>query len=250
MNETLLAMLVAALVAGLGGLFVPRLIASVPEPEPDPEAEADPEDEAEPSVPVTPEEPKELYRDIAALPQLAVRTGLVAAVVGAAVGAGIGWHWTLAVWTALVPVGVALGLIDWRTKLLPTWLIRPTYLVLVPVVVAGTLLFDSPADLLPVLLGWLFAGGLYFLLWFVHPRGLGYGDVRLSGILGIALGLVGWSELVFGVWVGFLLGGVGGILLAALRLVQKRALPFGPFMLLGSVVGLLAGEQAMALLAG
>ena len=68
-------------------------------------------------------------------------------------------------------------------------------------------------DLARAALGWLVYGGMFFVLWFVYPRGLGYGDVRLSGVLGLALGWVGWAELVVGIWVGLLLGGVlGGVL--------------------------------------
>ncbi len=73
------------------------------------------------------------------------------------------------------------------------------------------------------------------MLWFVYPRGMGYGDVRLSGVLGIALGLprLG-AQLVLGIYAGFLLGGVGGLLLSLLRLVDRKAYPFGPFMLAGA----------------
>ena len=83
-----------------------------------------------------------------------------------------------------------------------------------------------------------------------YPRGLGYGDVRLSGILGIALGYVGTAELVVGVYAGFLLGGVGGALLSMLRIVHRKHLPFGPFMLVGAVVGLLAGDWLAGLTTG
>ena len=72
------------------------------------------------------------------------------------------------------------------------------------------------------------------MLWYIHPRGLGYGDVRLSGILGIALGWVGYGrELVVGIYAAFLLGGVGGALLSRLRIVDRKGFPFGPFMFVG-----------------
>ena len=86
------------------------------------------------------------------------------------------------------------------------------------------------------------AGGLYLLLWFVYPRGMGYGDVRLSGVLGIALGHLGWGELVVGVYGGFLLGGVLGGVLALLSKVDRKGYPFGPFMFLGALVGVVVGQ--------
>jgi leader peptidase (prepilin peptidase)/N-methyltransferase len=65
-------------------------------------------------------------------------------------------------------------------------------------------------------------------------------------VLGIALGWLGWAELLSGVYAGFLLGGVGGLLLSALRLVDRRAYPFGPFMLVGALLGVLVGPHVAA----
>ena len=70
-----------------------------------------------------------------------------------------------------------------------------------------------------------------------HP----FGDVRLAGLLGIGLGWVGWGPLLVGVYAGFLIGGLGGGLLSLLRVVERKGFPFGPFMLVGAVVGLLWG---------
>ena len=79
---------------------------------------------------------------------------------------------------------------------------------------------------------------------------MGYGDVRLSGVLGIVLGYLGWGELLLGVYAGFLLGGIGGVVLSALRIVERKVYPFGPFMLLGAVVGVLWGGWAADLYLG
>lgn len=211
----------AAVGAALSAL-VPTLIARVPEP-------------------IEPETDKETYADIAATPWLRWLAPLVGAVVGGLFAASLGWDWALIFLLPLIPVGIALAVIDWRTCLLPTRLIAPTYLVLVPVVVVVGLVEGEPRNLLRALIGWAVLGGLYFLLWLIHPRGMGYGDVRLSGILGIALGYLGWGPLVLGGWSGFLLGGVGGAVLALLKLVDRKSNPFGPWMLLGAVVGVVFG---------
>jgi leader peptidase (prepilin peptidase)/N-methyltransferase len=123
--------------------------------------------------------------------------------------------------------------IDWRTRLLPTKLIAPSYAVVAVLVLLSGAVSGEWGDVVRAGLGWLVAGGTFFVLWFVYPRGMGYGDVRLSGVLGIALGYLGWSELLTGVYAGFVLGGVGGLLLAGLRVVDRKAYPFGPFMLAG-----------------
>ncbi len=244
----------AAVTAGFGlvtGLGVPTLIGRVPEPRDDDE-EVDEADAAVPDEVAVPlevppvdavvEEPKELYASIAALPRLALRTSLVSAVAGGLVGAVVGWDWALLPLLYLVPVGVALAVIDWRTRLLPTWLIAPSYGVVVGLCLLAALLEGDTSDLVRAGWGWVVSGGTFLVLWLIYPRGMGYGDVRLSGVLGIALGFLGWGPLVIGVYAGFLLGGVGGVLLSALHVVERKAYPFGPFMLAGALAGVLWGE--------
>ncbi len=251
---------VAAAVGGLTALLVPALIRRVPEPdpeaEPQPEAEAEPEAEGErapgdgsEAEPVL-APPKPLYADLAAAPGLAWRCAVSGVVAGALIGLALGWTWPLLMWLPLVPVGIALAVIDWQTQLLPTWLIARTYAGLVALALLGALVTGDWHDLVRAAIGWLGAGLVFFLLWFVYPQGLGYGDVRLSGVLGLALGYVGTAELLVGVYGGFLLGGVGGGLLSALRIVERRSFPFGPFMLVGALLGLVTGDWFAGLVRG
>jgi leader peptidase (prepilin peptidase)/N-methyltransferase len=94
-------------------------------------------------------------------------------------------------------------------------------------------------------LGWALGGGTFFLMWFIYPKGLGYGDVRLAGLLSMALAWVGWAEFAVGMYAGFLLGGVVGGVLTLARVMDRRRYPFGPFMVLGALLGLAFG-QALA----
>jgi leader peptidase (prepilin peptidase)/N-methyltransferase len=246
--DTGAAMAAVGFVTGLG---VPVLIARIPEPVSDEQEvdEADttsPEDITEGLEPaVEPdtvaEEPKELYVSIAAIPGLAWKAGVASGVCGGLVGARLGWEWELLFLMYLVPVGVALAVVDWRTRLLPTKVIAPSYaIVVVLCLVAGAL--GDWSDVVRAGWGWAVAGGTFLLLWLIYPRGMGFGDVRLSGVLGIALGYLGWGPLLIGVYAGFLLGGIGGTLLSVLRIVDRKAYPFGPFMLLGALVGVLTGD--------
>ncbi len=264
---TPLAGLVMAVLGAVLGWFVPALIGRIPEPEPEPGPpfrEVGGASDDQPSVPEVPagerraaasgpapapaveEEPKERYDAIAAIPGLGRRSALASAVVGGLVGAVVGWDPILLVWAYLVPVGVALAVVDWRTRLLPTKVIAPSYPVLVVLTLLAAGLTGDWDSLVRAGWGWLVAGGTFFVLWFIYPRGMGYGDVRLSGLLGIALGYLGWGELITGVYAGFLLGGVGGLLLSLLRIVDRRSYPFGPFMLVGAVLGVLLGPGVAA----
>ncbi|MCR6033775.1 prepilin peptidase [Nocardioides sp. zg-579] len=236
-----------ALLCGALGLLVPALVARIPEPEPSTvHAGADGADRADGADGAgLEEEPKEAYADIARSPGLAWKAALASAVAGAVVGWAVGADWDLLPLVPLVPVSVALAVVDWRTRLLPTKVIAPTYLVTIALTLLTWLVTRETDDLVRAFWGWLVAGGIFFALWFVHPRGLGYGDVRLAGLLGIALGHLGWGELLVGVYGGFLLGGLGGGLLSLLRVVERRAFPFGPFMLLAALLGIWIGAPVL-----
>jgi leader peptidase (prepilin peptidase)/N-methyltransferase len=71
---------------------------------------------------------------------------------------------------------------------------------------------------------------------------MGFGDVKLAGLLGLCLGFVGLPQLAVGVLAAFLLGGLAGVTLIVLRRADRTtAIPFGPWMLAGAWVGILAG---------
>ena len=59
---------------------------------------------------------------------------------------------------------------------------------------------------------------------------------------GLALGYLGWSEWVVGIYGGFLLGAVIGGVLSLLKVVDRKGYPFGPFMLVGALVGVVVGQ--------
>ncbi len=242
-----------AALGAAGGLGVPALIGRIPEP-PSEEEQVDEADAVAPgdvteglAPPEAPddvvEEAKELYVSIAAIRGLGWRCAVASALAAGVVGARIGWSWELLFLMYLVPVGVALAVVDWRTRLLPTRVIAPSYAVVTVLVLLAALLSGDGHDLVRAGWGWVVGGGTFLLLWLIYPRGMGYGDVRLSGVLGIALGYLGWGELLVGVYAGFLLGGIGGTLLTLLRIVDRRAYPFGPFMLLGALIGVVWGAS-------
>jgi leader peptidase (prepilin peptidase) / N-methyltransferase len=222
--DPLVILALAAVVGALGGALAPRVVATLPEP-------TDADDARD----------KISYRRLAGASGLAPALAAASAAVCALLGWALGWSPPLPMWLYLGVVGVVLTYVDWRTRLLPTRLIAPSYAVVAALAVLASALSGDWGALLRAALGWALAGGLFFLLWFVYPKGMGYGDVRLSGVLGIALGWLGWAELVVGVYAGFVLGALGGGVLALLRVVDRKRYPFGPFMLVGAVVGVLAG---------
>ncbi|PBC78047.1 leader peptidase (prepilin peptidase)/N-methyltransferase [Streptomyces sp. TLI_235] len=159
----------------------------------------------------------------------------VAAAVGAALGAAAdAGSAPLFCWVGLF--GVVLGFVDAAVLRLPDALTLPLF--------AGTAVLLPLADHRPqVLLRCVLAaaalGLLYGALALLLPIGLG--DAKLAPSLGAVLGLYGWSAVAGGVFAAFLLGGVWGmVLLATRRAGRGDALPFGPPLLLGALVAVLA----------
>lgn len=247
MSGQAVAIPAAAVVCAALAACGPRAIGWLREPDPpnDPDAEAagGPDSgESRDTVAPGPAPSRPSYAELAVRRNLAVKLAVVAAAAGALVGWRLGWTPDLVPWVYLCAAGTVLGYVDAQTRLLPTQLIAPSYGVVVGLVVVAALADGQPHLLLRALWGWLVMGGLYFLMWYVYPKGLGYGDVRLSGLIGIGLGLLGWPQLLTGLYAGFLLGAVGGGALALVRLVDRKRYPFGPFMLAGALVGLLWGQ--------
>jgi len=142
----------------------------------------------------------------------------------------------------LTAIGVALWMIDLDVKRLPNAIVLPSYVVsggLLAIAAAATGEWD---DLLRAAIAMAALYGFYFLLAFIYPAGMGFGDVKLAGVLGLYLGWLGWAEVIAGGFLGFLFGGVvGAALMAVRRAGRKSQIPFGPFMLAGAFTAILWG---------
>jgi len=215
-----LAALICGLAGALAGLVGPTIIGRLPEPDPAVEG-------------------KVAYRAIANARGLGLWLAICGLVLGGVTGAALGWNAALLPWLYVVPLGVVLSYIDLRTRLLPTRLIAPSYALVVLLVGAGAAVEGNMNLLARAGIGWVIVGGLYFLPWLVFPKGVGYGDVRLSGVLGLALGCVGWPAVLVGAWFGFLLGGVSGLVLRPFTGLKMNA--HGPAMVIGAVLGVACG---------
>ncbi len=255
-DDTVLAALVAALLAGLGGLLVPSLIRRVPEPAPEPLPEpaqvAPAKDERE-AGPATAEPAKVPYAEIAARPGLGVRSALASTVAGGLLGAATGLDWPLVWLVPLIPVAVALSIIDWRTRLLPRVVVVPATLAAAVAVTVVGLTTGERSALVGALLGMVGLRSFFWLLWAVRSAGMGFGDVRLAALVGLVLGWEGAGVLLLGVWIGFASFGVPGAALAVVRrdrTLMKKSFPYGPFMLGGALVGLVWGTALAARLLG
>lgn len=175
-------------------------------------------------------------------PVVELLTGLL--FVGTALVVGLTWALPAFLW--LAGISVALAAIDLDVRRLPDAIVLPSYPVALVLLALGAW-NPGGRPAFDALLRAVLAGAalllFYLVVHLVQPRGMGYGDVKLAGVLGMYLGYVGWGALVVGAFAAFLLGGVFGIVLIAVgRAGGKTAVPFGPWMLLGAAVGVAAGE--------
>jgi len=153
-----------------------------------------------------------------------------------------GWDAVLPAYLYLAAIGVALWMIDLDVKRLPNAIVLPSYPVAAALLTIAAAVNRDWDDLLRAGLGMVALYGFYFLLAFIYPAGMGFGDVKLAGVLGLYLGYLGWAEVITGGFLGFLFGGVvGAALMVAQRAGRKSQIPFGPFMLAGALVAILAG---------
>jgi leader peptidase (prepilin peptidase) / N-methyltransferase len=136
-------------------------------------------------------------------------------------------------------LGVALSGIDLDVRRLPNVLVLPSYPVLAALLALASAVTGDWTALVRAGAGAAALFGFFFLLALVHPSGMGFGDVKLAGVIGLLLGWFSWSALVVGAFAGFFLGAVVGVVVMAVGVGGRRtALPFGPFMVLGALAAL------------
>lgn len=169
-------------------------------------------------------------------PLVEAGTGLVFALVALRLGADEEGLRLLPAYLTFAAVGIALALIDLDVKRLPDQIVLPSYVVLGGLLAIG----GDGGALLRAAEGAAILFAFFFIVWLIAPGGMGFGDVKLSGIVGGMTAYLTWGTFLVGAFMGFLLGAVAGVLLmAGGKAGRKTAVPFGPFMILGAWTAIL-----------
>jgi leader peptidase (prepilin peptidase)/N-methyltransferase len=169
---------------------------------------------------------------------------LLTAALFLAMGLRFGLDPALPAYLYLAAVGIALALIDLDVHRLPDVLTLPSYAVAGVLLGIAAIAGDDLHALLRAALGGAAMYAFYFLLVLIHPRGMGFGDVKLSGVLGLYTAFLGWDVWAAGLLLGFFLGGFFGIGLVVLKKGgRKTAVPFGPFMIIGACAAIFVGHE-------
>lgn len=142
-----------------------------------------------------------------------------------------------------VAIGVALTMIDIDHKRLPNKIVLPSYVVVGALLTIASARTGDWDALARAGIGAAALFAFYFVLAFAYPAGMGLGDVKLAFILGGVLAYLSWKAFGVGAFGGFLLGALGGIaLMAARRGTRKTEIPFGPYMILATLVAIFAAN--------
>jgi leader peptidase (prepilin peptidase) / N-methyltransferase len=141
-------------------------------------------------------------------------------------------------------LGVALAAIDLAVQRLPDRLTLPAYPILIALLTGAAVVGHDFAALLRALLGGLCLTGVYLALALIRPGQLGGGDIKFAGVAGLALGWLGWPVLILGAALGFVLAAVASLaLLAARRITLHSVISFGPYLIGGAILAMLAGAR-------
>lgn len=148
--------------------------------------------------------------------------------------------WAVPVFAYFIWLSVVLSVVDFRELRLPNKYVYSAY----PIMLVGLLVPAWAANrwdaLTSALLCALVGFALFMLLHAVYPAGLGMGDVKLAGVVGLMAGWVSWATALVALMLAFLLSAVVSIVLLITRRANlKSALPLGPFMLGGTILAVL-----------
>jgi leader peptidase (prepilin peptidase)/N-methyltransferase len=178
---------------------------------------------------------------------ISIRYPLVELLTGAlfaAVGARFSHSWALPAFLVLTGALIAISAIDLEHFIIPNRIVYPLGYASVFLLSLAALIENEWSMFGRSLLGALAAFSFFFVLHLIAPGGMGFGDVRLSFVLGLFLGWLGWPEVLGGLFAGFLYGAVIGIVLIAVGSRGRRQhIPFGPFLAAGTMTFVLVGDH-------
>ena len=141
----------------------------------------------------------------------------------------------------LMPV---ITVIDLERRIIPNKLMYPA-LVVAPVYLVIARLGGAPLDLVRAAIGFAAFGGVLFVVAAVS-RGMGMGDVKLAALIGLVLGALSLGQVAVAAGAAVVLGALGAVVALARGAGRKGAIPFGPFLAAGAVVGALWGPSIAA----
>jgi leader peptidase (prepilin peptidase) / N-methyltransferase len=154
-----------------------------------------------------------------------------------------GWSPELPAYLYFVATGLALSAVDLATHRLPNRVTLPSYLVGGGLLAGSAVVRGEGAPLVRALLAMVVLLGFYWLAALPGRNGIGGGDVKLAGVVGLYLGYLGWAEVMVGTLLALGYGSLVGLLLIAVgRAGRGTRLALGPYLVAGALTAILAAR--------
>jgi leader peptidase (prepilin peptidase) / N-methyltransferase len=180
---------------------------------------------------------------------ISVRYPLIEAATGAlfaGMAARLGFSWSLPAFLVLAAGLLALACTDLEHLILPKKIVYPVLIGVGLLLLLAATATHHWHDLLVAgisAIAWLV---LFFAMNAISPRLLGFGDVRLAPVLGLALGWFGWRYVLLGFFSANLIGAIVGIVLIATKqMSRQQQIPYGVFLALGTLLAIYAGPELL-----
>jgi leader peptidase (prepilin peptidase)/N-methyltransferase len=157
-----------------------------------------------------------------------------------------GADWALPAFCIFLAALLAISIVDLEHYIVPNRIIYPTLSLCIPLLVVA-----AAASHRWDWLGEAAVGGVagfvgLLVIHVIQPRGMGFGDVRLAGVIGLMLGWLGLSHVVLALFLGFVMAAVIGVALIVTKVrSRKDAIPFGPFLAAGAAIGVFFGNPLL-----
>jgi leader peptidase (prepilin peptidase) / N-methyltransferase len=166
--------------------------------------------------------------------------------VGATIGPGVGWP-AVPAYLLLAWLSVVLVWIDSDVHRLPNGLTYPAYPAMLALLLPASLVLGD-RRWVGAFAGMVVLVMVFGLLWLLSRGQVGLGDVKWSGVIGLALGWLGIDALVIGTMATFLIGGAWALVLLLRGASRSTPLAYGPSMCAGAFVAVLSGARVLDLL--
>ncbi len=163
-----------------------------------------------------------------------------------AAGVRFGPHLIVVPYLALFSVLLVLAVIDLELYILPNKITYPAILVSLGLIPLLSAVLGHPGWATRALIG----GAGYFLFLFIpaliYPKGMGFGDVKMAGLMGLYLGWIHPVLALLSLVIASVIGLVAGLVVLLVRRGKSRPYPFGPWLALGCVLAILASKPLLA----
>jgi leader peptidase (prepilin peptidase)/N-methyltransferase len=138
---------------------------------------------------------------------------------------------------------VAISAVDLERLIIPNRILYPTLALVAPLLLVASGVDDRWGSFARGAIAGSIAFAGFLAIHIAVPKGMGFGDVRLAGLIGLATGWLGFGHAAVAFLAGFLLGAVVGVAVMAITgQGRKTKVPFGPFLAAGAVVAVLWGN--------